>query len=71
MGLVDAGDGARLARYLGYYEPYFNSHGALDADTAFQQETRQVAQAVLAAVAQLRTGTLSRPDAALEPPRPK
>src|SRR6186713_437250 len=31
MGLVDAGDGARLARYLGYYAPYFNSHEALDA----------------------------------------
>ena len=71
MGLVDAGDGARLARYLGYYAPYFNSHEALDADTAFQQETRNVARAVVSAVAQLRSGTLSHPDAQLEPPRPK
>jgi len=71
MGLVDAGDGARLARFLGYYRPYFSSHDDLDEDRDLQEETRNVARAVLAGVKQLRDGTLSRPDAHLKPPRPK
>ena len=32
MGLIDAGDQARLDRYIGYYEPYATSHDALDRD---------------------------------------
>jgi len=71
MGLVDAGDGARLARYLGYYRPYFSSHQDLDEDAALQEETRNVARAVMQAVRQLREGSLSRPDAGLQQPRPK
>ena len=46
MGLIDAGDQARLDRYIGYYEPYATSHDALDRDDAVQEETRNVARAV-------------------------
>ena len=71
MGLVDAGFGSRLDRYVGYFEPYFNSHQALDRDHPVQEETRNVARAVLKAVDALRKGELQRPDAKLKPPRPK
>jgi multimeric flavodoxin WrbA len=71
MGLIDAGSQARLDRYVGYYTPYATSHEALDADLALQQEVRNVARAVTAAVAELRSGTLSQPDRNLARPRPK
>ncbi|MEF7615380.1 flavodoxin family protein [Aquincola sp. MAHUQ-54] len=71
MGLVAAGSTARLDRYLGYYEPYYNSHEALDRDEALQEEVRNVARAVHRAVADLRAGTLDTPDHGLQPPRPK
>ncbi|MGE5523530.1 MAG: flavodoxin family protein [Rhodospirillaceae bacterium] len=71
MGLVDAGSQARLDRYIGYYEPYATSHDALDADTAVQEEVRNVARALVEAVRQLRAGRLSRPDAGLRRSRPK
>ena len=71
MGLVDAGSKSRLDRFVGYYEPYATSHDTLDADTAMQEEVRNVARAVSQAVAELRSGTLSRPDKALASPRPK
>jgi len=71
MGLVDAGHGARLDRYVGYYESYADSHEALDADTAFQAEVRNVASAVARAVGLSRSGSLSQPDRDLVRPRPK
>lgn len=71
MGLVDAGAQARLDRYIGYYEPYATSHDTLDADTAMQEETRNIARAVARAVGELRAGKLTRPDSALKRPRPK
>jgi multimeric flavodoxin WrbA len=71
MGLVDAGPKARLDRFIGYYEPYATSHEALDADSAVQDEVRNVARAVAEAVTQLRAGTLSRPGADLQAPRTK
>ena len=71
MGLIDAGPLARLDRFVGYYEPYATSHEALDRDTAVQEEARNVARAVANAVAEVRKGTLSQPDAKLERPRPK
>lgn len=60
MGLIDAGSLARIDRYLGYYEPYFNSHEALDRDDALQDEVRAVADRVGDAVKQLREGKLPR-----------
>ena len=71
MGLVDAGPTALLDRYVGYYESYADSHEALDKDTAFQEEVRNVARAVAAAVAAVRSGKLLQPDRRLANPRPK
>jgi multimeric flavodoxin WrbA len=71
MGLVDAGTFARLDRYVGYYESYAESHQALDRDTDFQEEVRNVARAVKNAVVELRAGRLSKPDRSLRAPRPK
>jgi multimeric flavodoxin WrbA len=71
MGLVDAGPASRLDRYVGYYEPYATSHLALDRDTDVQDEVRNAARAVCAAVRLLRQGRLSLPDRGLKRPRPK
>ncbi len=71
MGLIDAGVAAKLDRYIGYYEPYYNSHDALDKDHAVQEEVRNVARAVVAAVGELRAGRLSQPDKKVKWPRPK
>ena len=71
MGLVDAGPAAKLDRYIGYYEPYYNSHDALDKDKAVQEEARNVARAVVQAVKALRAGRLSQPDKQVKWPRAK
>ena len=71
MGLIDAGPGARLDRYIGYYQPYATSHAALDRDQDVQEEVRNVARAVVNAVGELRQGRLSAPDRDLTRPRPK
>ncbi|WP_426110776.1 flavodoxin family protein [Massilia sp. PWRC2] len=71
MGLIDAGAAARLDRFIGYYESYAESHDVFDADQAFQEEVRNVARAVSAAVGELRAGRLSAPDRNLRRPRPK
>ncbi len=71
MGLIDAGSQAKLDRFIGYYEPYANSHDTLDADKDVQAEVRNVASAVAHAVKALRAGTLPKPDKNLKRPRPK
>ena len=71
MGLIDAGMQARLDRSIGYYEPYATRHEALDRDEAVQEEARNVARALAAAIGELRAGRLSDPDAQLKHPRPK
>ena len=71
MGLIDAGDQARLDRFIGYYEPYATSHDALDRDEAVQEETRNVARAVAQVTAALREGELDEATAPQRPPRPK
>jgi multimeric flavodoxin WrbA len=71
MGLIDSGTAAKLDRYIGYYEPYFNSHEALDKDEAVQEEVRNVARSVVEAVNELRAGRLSEPDKNTVRPRPK
>ena len=71
MGLIDAGNKARLDRFIGYYEPYATSHETLDKDENFVEEVRNVARAVGTAVKALRAGLLSQPDKALVSPRPK
>jgi multimeric flavodoxin WrbA len=71
MGLVDAGHQAVIDRYVGYYESYADHHIALDADRAFQEETRNAARTLLDAVKLKRRGKLVAADADLEEPRPK
>jgi multimeric flavodoxin WrbA len=71
MGLIDAGAMSRLDRFVGYYESYAESHEVLDRDLAVQQEVRNVASAVANAVAEIRAGNFSPPDAELQRPRPK
>lgn len=71
MGLIDAGFHARLDRAIGWYGPYWSSHAALDRDDDVQQETRNVARSLAAAVALLREGRLCAPDRKLRRPRPK
>jgi multimeric flavodoxin WrbA len=71
MGLIDAGPPARLDRYIGYYEPYFNSHDTLDKDSDVQEETRQAALAVAQAVVALRAGQLQAVQPRTTRPRPK
>jgi multimeric flavodoxin WrbA len=71
MGLVDAGNKSRLDRFIGYYEPYYNSHDTLDADENVQEEVRNVARAVAIALRAARGGTLVVPDKKLKSPRPK
>ena len=71
MGLIGAGFAARLDRMIGYYEPYATSHAALDRDSDVQEETRQVARAVVSAVAAIRGGSLAPADSNLVSPRVK
>ena len=71
MGLIDAGPKSRLDRAIGYYEPYATSHDVLDRDEDVQEEARNAARAVAHAVAEMRAGRLSTPDAKLKAPRPK
>lgn len=71
MGLVEAGAGATLDRYIGYFEPYATSHVALDADTAVQEEVRNVARALVDAIHLQHAGRFDEPGAELESPRPK
>ncbi len=71
MDMVDAGPVAKLDRYIGFYQPYCNSHEALDKATAVQDEVREVARAVAAAVTELRAWRLRPPDPRIAAPRPK
>ena len=70
-GLIDAGASARLDRYIGYFEPYFNSHEALDRYQAVHDEVRNVVRSPVAEVVELRAGRLSQPDKNSKPPWPK
>ena len=71
MGLIDAGNRAKLDRYIGYWKPYATSHDALDADQAVREETRQVARAVAQVAREMRAGRIDTPLAGEPPPRPK
>ena len=58
-----------IERYIGYYEPYATSHQALDRDTVLQQEVRDTAKALVAAVELARAGKFPHVDT--DGPRPK
>jgi hypothetical protein len=71
MELIEAGKLSQLGAYLGYMQPYATSHDDLDRDTDFQEEVRNAARALAAAVEQLRRGEIRPPDAGLRQPREK
>jgi multimeric flavodoxin WrbA len=71
MGLINAGSGATLDRYIGYYEPYATSHETLDRDEAIQEETRNVARAVSKSLTALRSGGFMPVPDKRDQPRPK
>jgi len=66
MGLISAPGPSALDRGIGWWQPYYDSHKTLDEDTAIQEEVRNVARAVVAAVGEMRAGRLTRPP--LPPP---
>ena len=69
MGLVAAGHHALIDRYVGYYKPYATSHDELDRDEDFQEEVRNAARTLIAAVRLKRNGSL--PDEHIPEIRPK
>lgn len=71
MGLLDAGFGARLDRYIGYYQPYATSHDALDADADVQDEVKRTARALAIGVGLMRDGRMRHGDEGLPRPRTK
>ena len=71
MGLIRAGNKALIDRYIGYYEPYATSHDDLDKDKDVQEEVRNAARTLIAAVKLQRSGKLPQPDAAIHEARPK
>ena len=71
MHLRPAGRAAELDRYIGYFKPYATNHQELDADEAIQEEVRNAARTLLAAIEAQRAGRLPDPAEAIEDPRPK
>jgi multimeric flavodoxin WrbA len=69
MHLVEAG-AASIDRYVGYYEPYATSHGALDRDQNFQEEVRNTIRALIQQVQLSRAGQ-TEPGLELTEPRKK
>jgi multimeric flavodoxin WrbA len=71
MDMISAGSFAEIDGYIGYMEPYANSHQALDEDTAFQEEVRNVARALGNAIKLNLAGNLANPGKGLAEPEPK
>ena len=71
MKLVEAGSGSAVDRYIGYMGSYAESHDALDADTAVQDEVRNVARTLVDAVRLQQDGQFRTPGEQLVDPRPK
>ncbi|QIG97370.1 MULTISPECIES: flavodoxin family protein [unclassified Bradyrhizobium] len=71
MELISAGGMAEMDGYIGYMKPYATSHQELDEDRAFQDQVRNVALALGAAVDLARTGHLEDPAKGLRDPQPK
>src|SRR6201747_62222 len=71
MSLIPAGGMSEADGYIGYMEPYATSHQALDEDTAFQENVRNVARALGKAVILHRSGKYDEPGKGLVDPQPK
>jgi hypothetical protein len=71
MHMISAGNFAETDGYVGYMEPYATSHQALDDDTAFQEQVRNVARALGSAIRLNLAGRLANPAEGLVEPEPK
>jgi hypothetical protein len=71
LELIPAGAEAQLDRYIGYWQVYATSHEALDADTALQDEVRNVARVLLTEATERRVHTHEHPGRKLRRPRDK
>jgi multimeric flavodoxin WrbA len=71
MKLISAGAIAESDGYVGYMKPYATSHEEFDKAKAFQDEVRNVARALGAAIELARTGNLEDPAKGLSEPNPK
>ena len=72
MHLINASNQSDIARYIGYYGPYYKSHVALDQDEAVQEEVRNVARSIALTVRATRNQSSdSTDDPKLKDPRPK
>jgi multimeric flavodoxin WrbA len=71
MDLVPAGTLAEIDRYIGYWEPYATNHVAFEKDQAIQEEVRNAAQTLYAAVLARRQGQQVAAGADLGQPRKK
>lgn len=71
MRMRSAGRSAELDRYIGYWKPYATSHQELDGDEAVQEEVRNAARTLAAALKADRAGRLDDPGEDITDPRPK
>jgi multimeric flavodoxin WrbA len=69
--LIPAGVFGTVARYIGYYGPYAESHDELEEDTAIQEEVKNCARALASNVRANREKKLESQIPHLEDPRPK
>jgi hypothetical protein len=69
--LSPAGSASELDRYIGYWKPCATSHADLDADTAFQEEVRNAARALLEGVLSKLESRLITIGKSLQKPRKK
>jgi multimeric flavodoxin WrbA len=71
MSLISAGGKAETDGYIGYMGPYATSHQALDQDTAFQDDVKNVARTLGNAVKLAMAGKYQDPGRGLVDPNPK
>ena len=71
IGMISAGPTAVMDTWIGWYQPYANSHEDLDKDKDLFAEIVNAAQALANMVKQIRTGKFQAPDAELHDPREK
>ncbi len=71
IGMIGCGHKSQFGAYVGYLEPYANSHQDLDEDTGFQEDVKNAARALIEGVKLLRKGELEQPDGRLHEARPK
>ena len=71
MKLAPAGQSDEVDHYIGYWKPYATSHVASDADNDIQDDVRNAARALAAAVIEARKGRLVTAGTELIDPRQK